>query len=103
MKDAFPVDSWEHTSREITSFIAGGSGPKQNEFEIQGAPHSTNIYSAAAYPTVDGDSLIPACLAVAGNCTTSGLQNTKVHQISIEQEIDLLDFIGGMAAVSPAE
>jgi hypothetical protein len=105
MKNAFPVDSWEHKSVEISEFIAGGSGAKQNEFEIQGAPGSNaSIYvTSTVIPTIDGDSLIPACIAVAGNCTTTGLQNTKVHQITIEQEVDLLDYVGGMAAIVPSD
>jgi len=100
MKASFPVDSWEHKTVEITQFIAGGSGPKQNEFEIQGSPANASIYpGAGSKPAIDADSLIPACIAVAGNCTTAALQNTKVHQITIEQEVDLLDYVGGMAQV----
>jgi len=107
MAKSIPVDSWEHKTLEITEFIAGGSGPKQNEFEIQGAPGTGGgaIYTNGAgnVPDLDGDSLVPACFAIAGNNTTAALQNTKVHQISIEQEIDLLDYVGGMSAAKPIE
>jgi hypothetical protein len=96
MKKSFPCDSWEHKTVEISDLIAGGSGPKQNEFEIQGAPNSASLWTAAGVPAIDGDSLIPACVAVAGLNTTAALQNTQVHQITIEQEVDLLDYIGGM-------
>jgi hypothetical protein len=107
MRDSFPVDSWEHASREITQFIAGGSGPKQNEFEIEAAPGALaglQFYETTATPsTFDGDSLVPFCIAVAGNNTTATLQNTKVHQITIEQEVDLLDFVGGMNQYAAAD
>jgi hypothetical protein len=106
MKGAFTVDSWESKCVEITEFIAGGAGAKQNEFEIgaTGPTSGTGIYStngSGVASGVDGVGLIPACIAVAGNSTTSGLQNTQVHQISIEQEVDLLDFIGGMVQPEP--
>jgi len=101
MNKAFTVDSWEHRTVEISEFIAGGSGPRQNEFDIQGSPAgaSQGIYGngSGAEPSIDGVGNIPACLAVAGNSTTVALQATNVHQISITQEIDLLDFVGGMA------
>jgi len=100
MRDAFTVDSWEHRTVEITQFIAGGSGPKQNEFEIGAGPgNGVSFYSpgANAYPNLDVEGTCPACIAVAGNSTTAGLEGTQVHQISITQEVDLLDYIGGMA------
>jgi len=106
MKGSFPIDSWEHRTEEITAFIAGGAGSRQNEFEIQSAPKVTNgIYGGGAgnAPTIDGDTLIPACFAIAGNSTTAALQGTQVHQVVFEQEIDLLDYIGGMAQVSPTD
>lgn len=100
MTMSFPVDSWEHKTVEITDFIAGGSAARQNEFEIQSAPSSagTDIYVTTAVPTIsDGHGTVPACFAVAGNSTTVGLRGTRVHQITIEQEVDLVDFLGGMA------
>jgi len=98
MRSAFPVDSFESKTLEITEFIAGGSGPKQNEFEIQDAIANASFYTTTATATViDPDGLVPSCIAVAGNCTTAGLEGTNVHQISIEQEIDLLDYLGGMS------
>jgi hypothetical protein len=99
MRGAFVVDSWEHKTIDITEFIAGGSGPQQNEFEIVGTPSAASIYvTTATVTTIDGNGLVPACFSVAGNCTTAGLQGTSVHQITFEQEVDLLDFTGGMAS-----
>jgi len=104
MKGAFSVDSWESKSVEITDFIAGGSGPRQNEFDIssktQGAV-AGSVMQAGAIVNLDGDGFCPACFAVAGNNTTAGLQNTQTHQIVIEQEVDLIDYIGGMAIPLP--
>jgi hypothetical protein len=98
MRGSFPVDSFESKTIEITDMIAGGSGARQNEFEIQDAVAASSFYATTATATViDPDGLVPACLAVAGNNTTAGLEGTNVHQISVEQEIDLLDYLGGMA------
>jgi len=103
MKGAFSVDSWQSKTVEITAFIAGGAGARQNEFDINSiqVPGAVagSIVNPAAATGIDGDGDIPACFALAGNCTTAALQNTKVHQIVIEQEVDLLDYIGGMAQV----
>lgn len=97
MRGAFPVDSWESKSMDISEFIAGGSGAKQNEFEIGSTdPAVTNVSGGG----VDGEGLIPACFAVAGNSTTTTLRGSNVHQIVVEQEIDLLDYVGGMAQAS---
>jgi len=107
MKGAFTVDSWESKCSEITDFIAGGSGARQNEFDVQTAiasgSNAGSVIVPGSYTDADGDGLVPACFTVAGNNTTSGLQNTKVHQISVELEIDLLDYVGGMAATNPIQ
>jgi len=99
MKGAFTVDSWESKCVDITEYIAGGSGPRQDEFEIGNSKAAVGIYAAGGNTQsgVDGVGLVPCCIAVAGNSTTTTLPGTSVHQVSIEAEIDLLDFIGGMA------
>jgi hypothetical protein len=103
MKGSFPVDSWESKVCDITEFIAGGSGAKQNEFEISKGPAvGTSIYvTSGVYPVDAGVGCIPGCFAIAGNCTTAGLNGTKVHLVSIEQEVDLIDFVGGMSQAAP--
>lgn len=106
MKKSFTVDSWEHSSHEITDCIAGGSGPRQNEFEVQGfAPHVTveSFYSngSTGSTSMTTIGLVPASFAVAGNSTSAGLRGTNVHQITFEQEIDLVDFVGGMSGPNP--
>jgi len=97
MKGAFPIDSWESKTSDISGFIAGGSGSSQNEFEIQNTSSGTTIENTAT----DGEGLVPCCFAVAGNSTTATLAGTKVHQVVLEQELDLLDYVGGMAAAQP--
>lgn len=99
MKGSVPLGSWESRSFEITEFIAGGSGGRQNEFDISASPGAGFYLSSGTETTVDPDLLVPSCFAVAGNSTTSGLEGTTVHQITFEQEVDLLDYVGGMAAV----
>jgi hypothetical protein len=101
MKGSFPVDSWESKSCEITDFIAGGSGARQNEFQVGSTTASGTIVVAGSTSGFDGIGTVPSCFAIAGNSTTSGLRNTRVHQVVIEQELDLLDYVGGMAVVNP--
>lgn len=97
MRDAITVDSFESKCLDLTSYIAGGSGSAQNEFEIS----QLGGFTAVAGHTCDLDGVAPAGFAVAGNSTTTALQGTYVHQISVEQEVDLLDFVGGLAQVLP--
>jgi hypothetical protein len=104
MKGAFSVDSFQSKSVEITPYIAGGSGARQNEFDLStivSGNSAGSIVNPGVATGVDGDGDIPACFTLAGNCTTAALQNTKVHEIVIEQEVDLLDYIGGMNQVQP--
>jgi hypothetical protein len=100
MKGAMSVDSWETKSLDITDFIAGGTGPKQNEFEL-GSLATSNATLVSQFQDLLG--VAPACFAIAGNSTTAGLQGTKVHQVVIEQECDYLDYIGGLAQENPEE
>lgn len=103
MKKPIVVDSWEHISVEITDFIAGGSGSKQNEFEIQGSPNAASIYAGGSgvATTVDLDNLVPACFCVAGTNTTAALRGTSTHIVTIEQEVDYLDYLGGQNQIAP--
>jgi hypothetical protein len=104
MKSAFTVASYESKTLEITDYIAGGSGPKQDEFELGRTGGSANASfwtSSATLSTMIAPGLVPACFAVAGNSTTVGLKGVQVHQISIEQEVDLLDYVGGLFQAAP--
>jgi len=103
MKGSMTVDSYQTKTMDITDFVAGGSGPRQNEFEVSNTFNSikSTIVTSGAVSGVNGIGLVPACFAIAGNNTTTGLRNTKVHQIVIELEVDLLDFLGGMISADP--
>jgi len=104
MKGACSIDSFESKTIDITAFIAGGSGPRQNEFDLNqvvGVQNGPTIITAGAPSGVDGDGFVPACFTLAGNNTTAALQGTKVHEIIIEQEVDLLDYVGGMPLALP--
>lgn len=97
-KGSITLNSWEHASVDISEFIAGGSGANQNEFNNQGAPGTGKIWTTNVTPTtVDLDGFVPASMCAAGQCSTVGLQGKSVHQIVIEQEIDCLDYLGGMS------
>lgn len=89
------VASWEQLDLDLTTYIAGGSGSRQNEFSID---------SASGVGTTVGQvgSLIsPSMIAVSGNNSTAGLQGTTTHAIVISQNIDLLDFLGGQTPLEP--
>ncbi len=91
--------SWEHSTIDLTPFIAGGSGPKQNEFAIgrDGDDASTQWGSG----TMDLDMICPCAFVISGTNATAALRGTTLHMIIVEQVVDLLDFIGGAAVPFP--
>lgn len=102
--DTMVIESYASKSYDITHLIGGGSGSKQNEFDINS--EETTLIAAGAVIDAsiqDLEGLIPACLCVSGTNTTAGLQATSIHQIIVEQEVSLLDFLGGMALGAPLE
>jgi hypothetical protein len=101
MDDAMEVASFESKTLDITKYIAGGGGARQNEFEISNNISATTVLVSGGSPAQDLDGIVPACLTVSGNSTTTTLRNTRVHAIIVEQDIDFLDFIGGNAPAVP--
>jgi hypothetical protein len=98
MTGARPFASWQSGVIDASSFISGGSGAAQNEFQINTTHNgNTTVYAN----NVDGVGLIPLSINCAGNNSTSGLQGTSTHIVVIRQIIDLLDFIGGQSAPDP--
>jgi len=94
--------SYESMDLDVTGFIAGGSGPKQNEFEINADSAQTAWWPAFGTATaLDGEGLVPFSLIVAGTNSTAALQNLDVHDVVIEYEMELLDFIGSMTLLAP--
>lgn len=75
---------WSAPCLDLTSYIAGGSGPKQNEFDMSMSP-------AANGEAVVG---IPCMFAFAGNSTQVSYQNTIIGRLRVSVVVDLLDFVG---------
>lgn len=104
-KDAITCDSFEHKTLDITAYIAGGSGPLQNEFNVSApyegttSPGTTIVISS----NDEGDSnfslsdIVPACIVVGGNNTVAAYQGVQMYEVVIEQEVDLLDYVGGFS------
>lgn len=94
--------SYESKDLDVTSFIAGGSGAKQNEFEINADSGATAVHSATNTVTaMDLEGIVPFSFLIGGTNSTAGLQNTNVHDVVIEYDMELLDFIGGMNLLAP--
>jgi hypothetical protein len=83
-------DSFEQLDLDLTPYIAGGSGPKQNEFSNGGEDGKIADDSAGAIGRV------PACFVVSGNSTLAALQGTVTHYVVVETIVDLYDFTGAM-------
>jgi len=98
MNGAVTVDSWETKTFDVTHYVAGGSGAKQNEFEIQQEVIAEEVLNG---PNVEGnhEGDIPFGIAVAGNSTTAGLEGTIVHQIVAILDLEFLDYVGGMSQI----
>jgi hypothetical protein len=94
-------DSAKRTTLDLTPYIAGGSGPRQDEFSI---PAVANVTTAVVNGTVLGTTagalsgVSPCGIMVSGQNTIAGNQNTSVFELVIEMEYDLLDFTGGNPA-----
>jgi hypothetical protein len=91
--------SWGNLTLDLTPYIPGGSGPKQNEFALNkdGDDASTNWGTG----NTDLTMVAPCSFVVSGSNSTSGLRGTRVHMIIIEQVVDLLDFTGGVVNPYP--
>lgn len=88
MKGCKSLPSYGSMTLDFTPYIAGGSGPAQNEFAIasQGVDALASIYSTG---------VVPCGFTVSGSNSTSGLRGTTVHSVVASVQVDLLDFIGG--------
>jgi hypothetical protein len=78
---------------DLTDFVAGGAGAKENEFAI------FNNTTGGTFTTNDGFvGLVPACLIVGGYNATTALRGTNTHAIFIQEVVSLLDFVGGASS-----
>jgi len=82
-------DSFEQLDLDLTPYIAGGSGAKQNEFDISGEDGKISGDETSLYI-----GRIPACFVVSGNSTVAALQGTVTHYVVVEAMVDLFDFTG---------
>jgi len=83
------IDSFESATWDLTPYIAGGSGAKQNEYAIGAEGLSAAVLADA---TDDHLGVIPTSFVVAGNSTVTALQGSITHLLVVEIEVDLLDF-----------
>jgi hypothetical protein len=84
---------------DLTRYIAGGSGAKQNEFNIN--RDGDTAATAWGSGNIDLVGLAPCAFVVTGVNGTSGLRGTNVHYVLIETVGDYLDFIAGNANPNP--
>lgn len=91
MKGVKSAASWQPLELDLTPFIAGGSGARQDEFDTQMGFNSNTVMGAGS---VYGRNVIPCTFAVGGNCNDSSLLNKATHLAIIELNIDLIDFVG---------
>jgi len=83
----------------MTPYIAGGSGSRQNEFNIN-SPGLGEVVATSG-TTAYLSALLPCAFVVSGHNSTSGLRGTQTHGVILSMNVDLLDFIGGTAELEP--
>lgn len=97
MSGAKSCASWEQLTLDLTPYIAGGTGAKQNEFNINADGANSTWGSAAA----ELDILSPASFVIGGNVGTATLYGTDLFLVVIDEVVDLLDYTGGIEMTSP--
>lgn len=87
--------SWESAVCDLTPYIAGGSGARQNEFNTDWADNAASEWK-------DLNGVAPCCLSIAGQNNTTALRGTQTHMIVIRLVLDYLDFIAGSPVGLPS-
>jgi hypothetical protein len=90
-------DSFQNTTLELTPYIAGGSGARQDEFNCASSATATTFIGS----TADGAMAVPCAVQVAGNSTVTALQASSTHIIVGEMVVDFLDFCGAVSVIDP--
>jgi len=100
MKAAVPFRIYDNLVYDASWAIAGGDGPKQNEFNILNSDTSSSTVVGTA---VDGVGLSPCCIYMGGSCGTAATSGTNVvtHRVIVEMTMHLLDYRGTIAALNP--
>jgi len=89
--------SFETGSLDLSAYIAGGSGARQNEFNMISPSEDANWGSGS----MDLDGVSPCGFTISGSNSTAAIAGTFVHLVVIRQTIDLLDFLGGLTLALP--
>lgn len=101
MSGAKSFASYENTTIDLTPYIAGGSGAKQNEFTI----NRDGETSATAWGSgnIDLTGIAPCAFVVAGTCGTAALRGAATHYVVAETVCDYLDFLAGNPNPNPIQ
>jgi len=95
MAGATEAASYEDATLDLTRFIAGGAGKNENEFAVNNSAASTSFVGANLL------GICPACVAVSGSNSSTGLRGTVTHMVVVESVVDFLDFIAGVTTSFP--
>lgn len=85
-RDGVTFPSWQSMSLNLTPYIAGGSGAKQNEFPVNTL--------ASVGPGIITPLAVPCAFSIGGSYSGSALDTSYIAQVWVEANIDLLDFVG---------
>jgi len=89
--------SWEGWSYDLTRYIRGGSGPKQNEFSSVTAANLSSSTAAAELREI-----IPCNFAFAGNSPAiASYRGTSIGLVYVTLDVELLDFAQQAWAFTP--
>jgi len=83
---------WRPCVLDLTPYIAGGSGPKQNEFTLDITGSAT-----AAVADLVAEVALPCEVAFGGNSSVSAHNGSALGYIKVCCVVDLLDFVGGLS------
>lgn len=82
--------AWESASLDMTPFIRGGSGPLQNEFDL----NRGTIGAIEGDPAYEVRGTFPCSFMVGGIANTAGFLGLVMAEVFVEAEVDFIDYIG---------
>lgn len=86
-RDGVTFPSWQSMTLDLTPYIAGGSGPRQNEFPV------FTINSTGAGSIIPAIA-VPCCWTACGAYAGTALDHSFIGQFWIETDMEFMDFIG---------